>query len=964
MIVGGMTYPRRLIEVDLPIGKISDHARDGRSVHHGHITAIHIWWARKPLPSCRAATLAAMLLDPQDPNCPCEFKQKAVKTLNTVYGGSVNEDTLREVLLQFVSDFSSWDRAEDALFQNAARSLASAAHTSLFGNNGPPFLADPFCGGGSIPLEGLRIGANVYASDLNPVATLISKVTLEYVQRFGEQLLTEVERAGKKIAVTAHQELNRYYPEIDGKIPVAYISFRRIQCEGPRCGADVVLTSKFHLARRNINAIGLRLAGWNGTTPSFAIAEGPLSSFPDPTVKRGAATCLKCGYTMPVEHVREQLSKLSGGAQQALLVAVATIDANGNRSFREPSEVDLDAVKAAARAVNELDRLESDSIHIFPSERLPPIGTLGFRVQRYGMLRWRDLFTPRQLLTISTLVRLVRETIPEYTATPGLSVAVRTCLALAVDRLCDYQNTGCSWNPSGSALPHLFTRQAVPIIWDFGEANPISNVSGSWSGAIEHVVRGLRNARVGNYEADVSMASASHHPLPTDCAHILVTDPPYYDAIPYADLSDFFYVWLRRMLSDDHPSFFLGELVTREEECIVNKVASKDRDYYRRVMTAALAEARRVTRPDGIGVIIFAHKSTSGWEDLIAAMLDAGWIITASWPIDTENTNRLRARNSAVLGSSIHLVCRPREYPDGTLVTNTVGDWRNILENLPKRIHAWMPRLAEEGIVGADAIFACLGPALEIFSCYARVEKADGEVVTIKEYLEQVWAAVAREALSTVLHDVDSGALEPDARLSVIWLWTIGGGKQEDAVASNEEESETDDEDNTSTKKPTGGFILEFDAARKIAQGLGAKLEALPFLVEIKGDIARLLPVAERMKYLFSKKPEMPHAKTTKKAKQLTLFAELKSVIKEQGWSDSSTPIAGETTLDRIHQTMLLFATGRGEALKRFLVEDGIGQQAQFWILAQSLSALYPINTDEKRWVDGVLAHKKGLGFG
>ncbi len=964
MTVATETYPRRLIEVDLPIAQVSECARDGRSVHHGHITAIHIWWARKPLPSCRAAALAAALIDPVDPACPEEFKTRTREVLANLYGTKLDGDgdSLRRGLLRLVSDFASWQRANDPSFREAARTLASSAHAALF-EGGPTFLADPFCGGGSIPLEGLRLGASSYASDLNPVATLISKVTLEYVQRFGDRLFEEVERWGSQITKQARNELQRFYPVVGGHVPVAYISFRRIQCEGPQCGADVVLTSKFHLTRRGERSIGLKLAGWDGPTPRFEIAEGPLRSFPDPTVRRGAATCLRCGYTIPVEHVREQLSARSGGASSALLVAVALGGASGERSFRTPTKEDLAAVAAATEAVKELERSSGpNGLADLPNEALPPIGTLGFRVQRYGMLRWRDLFTPRQLLTITTLVRLVREAMPDNRAPNDLGVAVRSCLALAVDRLCDYQNTGCSWNPSGSALPHLFTRQALPIIWDYGEANPLASSSGSWSGAVEHVVRGLRNARVDTPGADVGMASASHHPLPTDCAHLLVTDPPYYDAIPYADLSDFFYVWLRRMLAADHPELFKTELVPRDDECIVNPVAGKDREYYRRIMTAALAEARRVTRPDGIGVIIFAHKSTSGWEDLLAAMIEAGWIITASWPIDTENASRLRARNSAVLGSSIHLVCRPREHRDGSLITDTVGDWRDILTALPERIAEWMPRLAREGIVGADAIFACLGPALELFSRFARVEKVSGQIVPLEEYLEQVWATVSREALSMIFDEADTAGLEEDARITAMWLWTLAGPGPRVSTSEQSAEDETSNADSEEDAAQSG-FSLEYDAARKIAQGLGARLEALEHVVEVRGDTARLLTVAERTKHLFGGADVAPAPKRSTK-KQMTLFADLDQAAEAQGWGEVGAPKAGTTTLDRVHQAMLLFASGRGDALKRFLVQEGVGQGALFWKLAQSFSALYPSGSDEKRWVDGVLARKRGLGFG
>jgi hypothetical protein len=418
------------------------------------------------------------------------------------------------------------------------------------------------------------------------------------------------------------------------------------------------------------------------------------------------------------------------------------------------------------------------------------------------------------------------------------------------------------------------------------------------------------------------------------------------------------------MLADDHPELFRTELVPRDDECILNPVAGKDREYYRRVMTAALAEARRVTRPDGIGVIIFAHKSTSGWEDLLAAMLDAGWIITASWPIDTENASRLRARNSAVLGSSIHLVCRPREYRDGRLITDTVGDWRDILSALPKRIAEWMPRLAREGVVGADAIFACLGPALELFSRFARVEKVSGEVVPLEEYLEHVWATVSREALSMIFDEADTTGLEEDARVTAMWLWTLAspGSRTANSDGVAEEDSGPDDE-SAGAETINDGFSLEYDAARKIAQGLGARLEELADVVDVRGNVARLLTVAERTKHLFGSSEAVPSPKRTTK-KQMALFAELERAAEAQGWGDVGAPKAGTTTLDRVHQAMLLFGSGRSEALKRFLVDEGVGKQAQFWKLAQSLSALYPGGSDEKRWVDGVLARKKGLEFG
>ncbi len=397
-----------------------------------------------------------------------------------------------------------------------------------------------------------------------------------------------------------------------------------------------------------------------------------------------------------------------------------------------------------------------------------------------------------------------------------------------------------------------------------------------------------------------------------------------------------------------------GEIVQLAERNI--KYAYKTHEYYEKLMTQAMAEGCRIVDSNGVGVIIFAHKSTSGWEAQLQAMIDAGWTITASWAIDTERGNRLRAMNSAALASSIHLVCRPR-------TTHEIGDWRDILQQLPKRIHEWLPRLNDEKVVGADPIFACLGPALEIYSRYDSVEKASGEIVTLREYLEQVWAVVSQEALSMIFSNADATGLEEDARLTAMWLWTLSTDSPS-SNAQGKEDNDDEQEETSSKSKKISGFMLEYDAARKIAQGLGVHLEQLTSLVEVKGDKARLLPVSDRSKILFGKRKVEVKPKKKKKKDQLTITG-METYVPEETTTNEEIELSslGKTVLDRIHQAMLLFARGRSEALKTFLVDEGVGQSDRFWKLANALSALYPVGSDEKRWVDGVLARKKGLGF-
>ena len=524
------------------------------------------------------------------------------------------------------------------------------------------------------------------------------------------------------------------------------------------------------------------------------------------------------------------------------------------------------------------------------------------------------------------------------------------------------------------------------IVWDYIEIDPVTTEA-AWQGAVENICDVISANTLAYLQPGISEeSSARSHPLPNDSAACFVTDPLYYDAVPYADLSDFFFVWLKRTISSSHRRFSQVILTPKEEEIVQLSernpmYAYKTRERFEQLMTEAMSEGRRVLTPSGIGVVVFAHKTTAGWETQLKAMIDAGWIITGSWPIDTEKPGRLRALDAAALASSIHLVCRPRESPDGSVRTDEIGDWRDVLQELPRRIHEWMPRLAAEGVVGADAIFACLGPALEIFSRYSRVEKASGEQVTLKEYLEQVWAAVAKEALNMIFEGADATGFEEDARLTAMWLWTLSAdrqalnaGKTDTANGESTEEEEADDESEGLPAGEAGGakkanpkgFVLEYDAARKIAQGLGAHLEHLSSLVEVKGDIARLLPVSERVRTLFGKDEAQGTAgKRRKRDPQLQLgfMQALEQAEDEGAWGKTGAPTPRATTVDRVHQTMLLFAAGRAEAMKRFLIEEGAGHDPRFWRLSQALSALYPTHTDEKRWIDGVLARKKGLGF-
>ncbi len=695
--------------------------------------------------------------------------------------------------------------------------------------------------------------------------------------------------------------------------------------------------------------------------------------------------------------------KLRGGASDSRLIAVVTNrPAETGQFFRSPIAADEKAVRAAKSELKRRAEKCKDDRPLIPDGHINHLRGF-FNIVLYGITEWGDIFSPRQILTLSTFARLVRE-LPannEQNRKDGLTEALKTIMALVVDRVAVRCTSNCIWDATTGCIMQVFNQgQALPARWEFAEMSPCIDSGSGWATSVGYSLKVLDHVASISHTGHSERASAMEHPLPTDAAQAIITDPPYYAAIPYADLSDFFFSWLKRSLAGLHEDLLRPQLTEKKDELVAlsHRAAmyrEKDNQWFEQKMGLACSEARRVCEPSGLGVFVFANKETQAWEAMLAALVNAGWIVTASWPIDTESGNRLRAKASAALASSIHLVCRPREKVEQascllnpTLMPTSPEPALGQLKEPTKQDSIsdfssqdacstgdWRDVLAEEGVVGADAIFACLGPALEIFSRYSRVEKASGEAVTLKEYLEQVWAVVAKEALTMIFSGADATGFEEDARLTAMWLWTLNTNAEgEKLKAEGEaEDSEEDGVENAKGGKAKGGFMLEFDAARKIAQGLGAHLEDLTTLVEVSGETARLLPVAERSAYLIGR--DVSKLATTKTRKSRGQQTEMGQIIREADVASGRDPDAdatpiegridkhGQTVLDRVHQSMILFAASRGEALKRFLVEDGAGNDQRFWRLAQALSALYPISTDEKRWVDGVLARKKGLGF-
>ena len=656
--------------------------------------------------------------------------------------------------------------------------------------------------------------------------------------------------------------------------------------------------------------------------------------------------------------------------------------------YRISQDNDYRAIwRATQRLKNFSNAVLSNGLSEIPNEPLPPIGTLGFRVQRYGIVKWGDLFTARQKLALVSFCNRLR-------ARQG---HLSELLALAFDRVAMSGMSLTRWNPSAAKMQHTFGRQALPIVWSFAEVAPLTDSPGNWVSGYELIADVITALPESLQKGVVQLADARHLPLADEDADVWFTDPPYYDAIPYADLSDFFFVWLKRLLVGNRflrdPFDQDNPLTPKKQEAVQDETKSvdglpKDGVFFENTMADAFAEGRRVLRDDGIACVVFAHKSTEGWEALLSGLIRGGWVITASWPIVTEMETRQRARESAALAASIHLVCRPR--PSDA----PIGDWADVLRELPRRVGDWIERLQGEGIRGADLVFACIGPAMEIYSRYDRVENAEGREIPLggdpaamepyeRGFLAYVWETVGRLALEEVLGTAEArarngaaGALEEDSRLTALFLWTLQttDAESDDAKSPDTEREPEQDEDEETPKRKNTGYSLIYDVARRFAQPLGIHLGKWEGrIIETEKGIVRLLPVVDRASQLFGEADAAAISRRIEadvEASRNYSFAFMQDVgaapqIKTRGRGRKGATHAAATipeapvpqpitTLDRLHAAMLLQRGGQTNGLRAMLREE-TQRGPDFLRLANALSRLYPKDSEEKRLLDAML---------
>ncbi len=878
---------KRLIEVSLPLAAISVQSAREKSIRHGHISTLHIWWARRPLAAMRAAIFASLIPDPGD-------------------------EKERQKLEDLIAIIVDWDQVKNG---NSPKIEEAKALIRQAFPDGPPKLLDPFMGGGSTGLEALRLGCETHAIELNPVAHLIELCTLVYPQKYGQPekrkvmqgameveaevnpLAEDVRKWGEWVLEQAREEIGHLYenPEGDGKI-VGYLWARTVKCPNPTCGAEMPLVRQWWLANSGNRKIALQpVIEKESKRVSFKVVElgrGKLPDF-DPslgTSSRGNATCLVCNQVANVEYVREEGCR---NRMQKMPLAVIFNKSNSGKDYRLFSDRDAELFQHAASILNET---QSDDL---PTE---PISYLSGRmnVYLYGMRNWETLFNTRQKLSLITFCRQIRSAYAmmlKEGIEVGRAKAITTYLGIALDKLADCNSSLTRWVSQGEFIANTFSRQSIPMIWDYPEVNPFSGSTGDWSGALDWSTRVIEHvSKASNAPATVHQGTATRQSYADNSFDAVITDPPYYDAVPYADMSDFFYVWLKRSVGFLYQEQFRTPLTPKSAEIthlahLAEHHSQKDQMYYEREMTRAFAEACRILKSNGIFVVVFAHKSTSAWETLLNSLLDAGLVVTASWPLHTERPGRPIAQDSAALASSIFIVCRPR-------VSETEGYFDDVREELTGVIRERLDYFWKQGIRGADFFISAIGPAVSVFGRYRKVYRLDGSEVGVGELLELVQAMVSEYALDRILNGnhAQVGVVDPATRYYILHRWAYGQEK------------------------------IPFDDGMRLAMALGADVSTL---MDRRGILKQS---AETVSLLGPKE---------------------RGDLENLGLPDRTGRVA--SIIDVLHRAASLWEKGDRLILAEFLAEAARGREERVRIVAQTLINVLPDDDYEGRLLDNFL---------
>lgn len=859
-----MTQAKKLIEVSMPIKEISAESVRDKSIRHGHISTLHLWWARRPLPVCRAVVFASLVPDPLDPNCPQSFidaievllgsKQKPLSTEGDPYKTYADipwttvidpmEDNPRNRLQMFIGKFSpkmvehmlrhgkkpgakdelsdssliKWDNKNDEKIIGKARKLIWVAHNGSSGlpaetllsefdksykaikdaendlynlenrhilneevrqkekdlqnaienfQEKMPKVFDPFAGGGAIPLEASRLGCKSYGNDINPVAHIIQKGSLEFPQKYGKpitlsneefiklygeealstipnQWLTyksgsptgiripnrlsfDVEFYAKKLLAETEKEIGHLYPADEkGNKPIAYYWAKIGTCSNPSCKAEVPLLKQFYIAKTSSKRVYLKPI-ISGTNISFEIKEG--SSNEDGWNNRGNLKCPCCGSITDVKQIKEQSKK--GGLPNRLLLVID--ESEKGKKYRLPRTDELEIIHHIPR----VDDIPNESMQR---------NSAGGDTFGWGINKWYQLYSERQLFSVNSLVlthNRISEDIFNSQYDKEYSTCLSTYLAIWLDRVFPVNTMFGRWNVPRETLESPFARQAIAMIFDFPESNIFCSSTGSALNQLNWVLRYLNSENNIPFSTILKNASSGEkEQFDEKFITAVITDPPYYDAIAYADLSDFFYLWLKRTIGKLYPLNFATPQTPKGDECTALKHHHGDskeeaKSHFESKLMSIFDAIEHQT--SDLVSIMFAHQSTEAWTTLCNSILGARMNITGSWAIDTEMTSRMLGITSAALASSVTVSCRP-------VVAGGYGEYREVKKAIEQKVSEEVENLYCLGFRGADLLTACFGKAVSEFGKYEKVEKADGSEVTVAELLE-----MARESAFNAL---------------------------------------------------------------------------------------------------------------------------------------------------------------------------------------------------------------------
>lgn len=811
-----MKDERRLIEEYLPVRAISFEATREKLLRKRdyHLSMLHLWWARRPLAAARAAVYATMV---------------------SAEGRTDDVDALAErmtVLCRWASP------ADDGRYGINETAIRDARKEILAANGGePPKILDCFAGGGAIPLEIARLGGQAYAVELNPVAYLIDLCVLVYPQTYGASLADDVDKWGAWVLERARAEIGDLYPSVgasheqmslDGKrtqvnaaaTPVAYLWTRTVPCPNPALAPhDLDLVRQTWLVKKpgkkgkTGRIVALKpVVDRKGLAVGYevvnATSEDGLGFDPTSGSERGNASCRICGASVSADDVKRIAKQGNLGRR---LIAMATVTA-GKRG-----KTYIGSADAAAHIPDRdtlADRLAScvsrTGLEV-PDTPIAAADNQHFQAPMYGMGTVGSLFTDRQQLALLTLCGLARHA-HESMLAGGMDEdrarAVATYLGMAIDRVADRGSSLCHWDNSAEKTANTYSRQALPMVWDFSETNPFGPSSGNFASAVDAVAKVIRHCAEAGEPAVVIRGSATD-PVPGAPFDAVITDPPYYDNISYADLSDFFYAWLQRSVGQLYPEHLAGPLTPKKKEVVAApyRHAGSDaeaRAAYDDMMAEVFANRRDELKPGAPLVVVYAHKTYAGWATLINALRRSGFVVTEAWPLDTEMPTRAGGQGTASLASSIFLVARRREN-GGT------GDWSaDVYPALQQIVAERVRDLPDRGVSGDDLVIAAIGAGLRAYTAYDRVEMPNGDELPPERYLEEV----QREVIETVLADVfglaRSGiqAVDPATQFYVMGRFEFG-----DAYAEF-------DKANTLGK----GVGVELSGARSLLRGRTALL--------------------------------------------------------------------------------------------------------------------------------------------